>query len=118
MIRSSFEWILYGLNHKNPLISCFISQKIHLHHKISTQYINKPMNNILASRPALYRIGAVSKLSGVPVPTLRVWQTRYNAFTPATSQGQHRLSDWPGSWHQLDRRTEHHSAAAVVANRR
>jgi DNA-binding transcriptional MerR regulator len=93
MIRSSFEWILYGLNHKNPLISCFISQKIHLHHKISTQYINKPMNNILASRPALYRIGAVSKLSGVPVPTLRVWQTRYNAFTPATSQGQHRLYD-------------------------
>ena len=40
---------------------------------------------------ALYRIGAVSKLSGVPVPTLRIWQTRYKAFSPATSQGQHRL---------------------------
>ena len=51
------------------------------------------MNNTLASSPARYRIGAVSKLSGVPVPTLRVWQTRYNAFTPATSQGQHRLYD-------------------------
>ncbi|WP_396429713.1 MerR family transcriptional regulator [Limnohabitans sp.] len=39
----------------------------------------------------LYRIGVVSKLSGVPVPTLRIWQTRYNAFSPTTTQGQHRL---------------------------
>ena len=51
------------------------------------------MTNTLATRPTLYRIGAVSKLSGVPVPTLRVWQTRYQAFAPATSQGQHRLYD-------------------------
>lgn len=51
------------------------------------------MSNILVSRTALYRIGAVSKLSGVPVPTLRIWQTRYNAFSPATTQGQHRLYD-------------------------
>lgn len=50
-------------------------------------------NTFATPRPALYRIGAVSKLSGVPVPTLRVWQTRYNAFAPATSQGQHRLYD-------------------------
>lgn len=92
-MSSSFELILYGLNDKNPLTTCFISQKINLYLKISTQYINKTMNNTLASRPALYRIGAVSKLSGVPVPTLRVWQTRYNAFAPATSQGQHRLYD-------------------------
>jgi DNA-binding transcriptional MerR regulator len=49
------------------------------------------MTNTLSTRPALYRIGAVSKLSGVPVPTLRIWQTRYNAFSPATTQGQHRL---------------------------
>ncbi|PIT75674.1 MerR family transcriptional regulator [Limnohabitans sp. G3-2] len=46
---------------------------------------------MLATPPALYRIGAVSKISGVPVPTLRIWQTRYKAFSPATSQGQHRL---------------------------
>ena len=49
------------------------------------------MQNTLNPAPALYRIGAVSKLSGVPVPTLRVWQTRYSAFSPATTQGQHRL---------------------------
>ena len=45
----------------------------------------------MATSNKLYRIGAVSKLSGVPVPTLRVWQTRYNAFSPATSAGLHRL---------------------------
>ena len=60
-------------------------------HKISTQYINKMMRNTLSTSPAVYRIGAVSKLSGVPVPTLRIWQTRYSAFSPTTSQGQHRL---------------------------
>lgn len=49
------------------------------------------MNQTPPPSPALYRIGAVSKLSGVPVPTLRIWQTRYNAFEPTTTQGQHRL---------------------------
>ena len=49
------------------------------------------MTDILSTPAAIYKIGAVSKLSGVPVPTLRIWQTRYNAFSPATSQGQHRL---------------------------
>jgi DNA-binding transcriptional MerR regulator len=49
------------------------------------------MPNTLLTPPAIYRIGAVSKLSGVPVPTLRIWQTRYGAFSPVTSQGQHRL---------------------------
>lgn len=45
----------------------------------------------LMNEPAFYRIGAVSKLSGIPVPTLRVWQTRYGAFSPITTRGQHRL---------------------------
>lgn len=39
----------------------------------------------------LHRIGAVSALSGVPVSTLRVWETRYGAFTPLKTGGQHRL---------------------------
>jgi DNA-binding transcriptional MerR regulator len=39
----------------------------------------------------LYRIGAVAKLSGVPVTTLRVWEIRYGAFTPSKSTGKHRL---------------------------
>jgi len=38
-----------------------------------------------------YRIGAISKLAGIPVPTLRVWETRYSAFTPIKTEGQHRL---------------------------
>ena len=38
-----------------------------------------------------YRIGTVSRLSGVPVPTLRVWEIRYGAFSPAKTGGKHRL---------------------------
>ncbi len=40
---------------------------------------------------ALHRIGAVSRLSGVPVTTLRVWESRYEAFAPAKTAGRHRL---------------------------
>lgn len=42
-------------------------------------------------RAALHKIGAVSTLSGVPTPTLRVWELRYGTFAPQKSQGQHRL---------------------------
>jgi DNA-binding transcriptional MerR regulator len=38
-----------------------------------------------------YRIGAVAKLSGVPVTTLRIWEIRYGAFSPNKSAGHHRL---------------------------
>lgn len=38
-----------------------------------------------------HRIGAVSALSGVPVPTLRVWESRYGAFSPRKTGGSHRL---------------------------
>ena len=41
--------------------------------------------------PLFYRIGAVSKLANVPVTTLRIWETRYRAFAPAKTLGQHRL---------------------------
>ncbi|MEI8400300.1 MAG: MerR family transcriptional regulator [Alcaligenaceae bacterium] len=41
--------------------------------------------------PLFYRIGAVSKLANVPVTTLRIWETRYRAFTPNKTLGQHRL---------------------------
>jgi MerR family transcriptional regulator, light-induced transcriptional regulator len=40
---------------------------------------------------ANHRIGAISALSGVPVSTLRVWEVRHGAFTPAKSKGRHRL---------------------------
>lgn len=43
------------------------------------------------SSSAVHKIGAVSSLSGVPTPTLRVWELRYGTFSPAKSAGQHRL---------------------------
>jgi DNA-binding transcriptional MerR regulator len=39
----------------------------------------------------LFRIGAVSKTTGIPVSTLRIWETRYGAFTPAKTEGKQRL---------------------------
>ena len=39
----------------------------------------------------LHKIGAVSSLSGVPTPTLRIWEARYNAFTPLKTASKHRL---------------------------
>ncbi len=38
-----------------------------------------------------YRIGGVSRLTGIPVTTLRVWETRHAAFSPSKSSGRHRL---------------------------
>ena len=49
------------------------------------------MKNEEKMRAALHKIGAVSTLSGVPTPTLRVWELRYGTFAPQKSQGQHRL---------------------------
>ncbi len=49
------------------------------------------MANSFSNAFAGYRIGAVSALSSVPAPTLRVWETRYATFNPAKSDGGHRL---------------------------
>jgi MerR family transcriptional regulator, light-induced transcriptional regulator len=38
-----------------------------------------------------HRIGTVSKLTGIPVSTLRIWEIRYSAFSPIQSAGKHRL---------------------------
>lgn len=38
-----------------------------------------------------YRIGAVAKLAGLPVATLRVWERRYAVVTPPKTEGGHRL---------------------------
>lgn len=43
------------------------------------------------STTPLFRIGAVSKTTGIPVSTLRVWETRYGAFNPAKTEGKQRL---------------------------
>ena len=39
----------------------------------------------------LHKIGAVSSLSGVPTPTLRVWELRYETFQPEKTESKHRL---------------------------
>ena len=48
----------------------------------------QPMKN---SNPYTHKIGAVSSLSGVPAPTLRIWEARYDCFTPHKTEGKHRL---------------------------
>jgi DNA-binding transcriptional MerR regulator len=45
----------------------------------------------LKSLSQQYRIGAIAKLAGVPVTTLRVWEARHQAFRPIKTAGQHRL---------------------------
>jgi DNA-binding transcriptional MerR regulator len=40
-----------------------------------------------------YRIGAIAKLSGVAIATLRVWQRRYGVVQPQKSSGGQRLFD-------------------------
>ena len=39
----------------------------------------------------LFRIGTVSKTTGIPVSTLRIWETRYGAFSPVKTDGNQRL---------------------------
>lgn len=38
-----------------------------------------------------HKIGAVSSLSGVPTPTLRIWEARYETFKPYKTESNHRL---------------------------
>jgi DNA-binding transcriptional MerR regulator len=45
------------------------------------------------SHAQTYRIGAVSRLTGVPADTLRVWERRYEVVTPARTVSGTRLYD-------------------------
>lgn len=45
----------------------------------------------VVSSSGLYRIGAVAKMVGVPVATLRVWERRYAVVTPPKTEGGQRL---------------------------
>ena len=49
------------------------------------------MNETQFPNTPIHKIGAVSNLSGVPTPTLRIWEIRYATFTPHTTLGNHRL---------------------------
>ena len=46
-----------------------------------------------SSLPGALRIGALSKLSGIPTPTLRAWERRYRAFHPTKTATGQRLYD-------------------------
>ena len=48
-------------------------------------------NNLSDPHQGRYRIGAVAKLAGLPVATLRVWERRYGVVTPPKTEGGHRL---------------------------
>jgi len=49
------------------------------------------MNENQLENTATHKIGAISSLSGVPTPTLRIWEIRYATFTPHKTMGNHRL---------------------------
>jgi DNA-binding transcriptional MerR regulator/methylmalonyl-CoA mutase cobalamin-binding subunit len=44
-----------------------------------------------ASGKLLLGIGAVSRATGIPIPTLRTWERRYGTPTPERTEGGHRL---------------------------
>lgn len=44
-----------------------------------------------SAAPSGFRSGAVARLAGMPVATLRVWEQRYQAVSPATAASGHRL---------------------------
>ena len=46
----------------------------------------------LANKPRpTYRSGAVARIAGMPVATLRIWEQRYQAVRPVTAASGHRL---------------------------
>ena len=49
------------------------------------------MLNKTSQKVGIHKIGAVSSLSGVPTPTLRVWEMRYETFQPQKTESKHRL---------------------------
>ena len=60
---------------------------------LSTQQLLKGdiLTLTVQSTAPLFRIGAVSKTTGIPVSTLRIWETRYGAFSPVKTEGNQRL---------------------------
>ena len=53
--------------------------------------MQKTTHQLPAQPATLFRIGAVAKLAGIPVSTLRIWELRHQAFSPSKTTGQHRL---------------------------
>lgn len=53
--------------------------------------VNQPSLESASDEP-LYNIGIVSRMTGIPVATLRVWERRYGFPSPTRTPGGHRLS--------------------------
>ena len=53
--------------------------------------MQKPTQQLPTQLTTLFRIGAVAKMTGIPVSTLRIWELRHQAFSPSKTTGQHRL---------------------------
>jgi DNA-binding transcriptional MerR regulator len=77
----------------NSLTSGFIRLKIQLNKgwfmAQSTQNLESP-SRPNPSAPS-FRSGAVARLAGMPVSTLRIWEQRYQAVGPSTAPSGHRL---------------------------
>jgi len=50
-----------------------------------------PAASVDPSSDGLYRIATVSKITGIPVPTIRVWEARHAAVQPTRTEGNVRL---------------------------
>jgi DNA-binding transcriptional MerR regulator len=53
--------------------------------------MNGPDNKPITGEEPLYNIGAVARMTGIPVATLRVWERRYEFPHSARTAGGHRL---------------------------
>lgn len=53
--------------------------------------MQKTTQNDTALIAPLFRIGALAKMTGIPVSTLRIWEVRHHAFSPSKTTGKHRL---------------------------
>ena len=53
--------------------------------------MNKTTQNNTVLTDTLFRIGAVAKMTDIPVSTLRIWEVRHHAFSPSKTVGKHRL---------------------------
>ncbi|MBT8123092.1 MAG: MerR family transcriptional regulator [Gammaproteobacteria bacterium] len=51
------------------------------------------MNSKAADNTSVYKIGVVSRLTGIPAETLRVWERRYDTVIPARTEAGDRVYD-------------------------
>jgi DNA-binding transcriptional MerR regulator len=77
------------LNLRKSLV--FVEMLIFRHKIYAIPQQKAGMSALTPSQSPLYRIGAVSKATAIPVSTLRIWQTRYGAFSPVKTEGNQRL---------------------------